>query len=236
MPDYVRPIGGSLDGVMGSLDSIEVGALTLSSGVSNFFTGDVAEVFVLLHHIFFSCTPLMYYRKYLDLFAHLPSCDYGYGLLQVLVYRTGLTVADIDRVGTYLSKKYALPWRPTAGPTIVTVVPSRGPAAGGIIVTVLGSGFAGAGVGHLRAVMAGVECEGVERLPSGAGVLFYVPPGIGFAAIQVIRDAVSGYAQVSLPPFSSVYSLQSFWLFLTRFFVLVSPGSFPIRPSRGYKR
>lgn len=169
LPDYVRPLGG-LDGIMGVVDRVEVGALSLSSATSAYLTGDVAEL---------------------------------------LVYRTGLTIADIDRVATYLAKKYALPWRPTAGPTVVTVTPSRGPAAGGGKVTVIGAGFAGATQGHLRAFMSGVECVDVVLIPYGGGVEFTVPPGVGFAEIEVHRDQVVGLAQGAFrydPP--EVYSVS----------------------------
>ncbi len=114
-------------------------------------------------------------------------------IAEVIMYDTALMLEDVDRVGSYLSRKYSLPWRTTTGPVISAVSPSRGPALGGFTVTVLGTGFAGASADQLRIRMAQVNCTGVSMVRGGAA--FTAPPGVGYVDIEVIREEVGTFAQ-----------------------------------------
>eukprot|EP00290_Baffinella_frigidus_P003797 CAMPEP_0180180342 /NCGR_PEP_ID=MMETSP0986-20121125/39531_1 /TAXON_ID=697907 /ORGANISM="non described non described, Strain CCMP2293" /LENGTH=137 /DNA_ID=CAMNT_0022133537 /DNA_START=70 /DNA_END=480 /DNA_ORIENTATION=+ len=52
-------------------------------------------------------------------------------LAEALVLDTDLSVADIDSIASYLSRKYGLYWQATTGPRATAITPANGPAVGG---------------------------------------------------------------------------------------------------------
>jgi len=150
-PPYVRPVrNDEIDGTIGVIDSVRVGAIQLRSNVSQFFQGDIAEV---------------------------------------LVYDTNLATVDIDRMGSYLSRKYTLLWQVTTGPKVTAISPCNGPAKGGTLVTIFGSQFSDES-SRIRAQVKGTNCTDIVLL-SLSSFKMIMPPGVGMVDVKITADEVS---------------------------------------------
>jgi hypothetical protein len=150
-PPYVRPVkNNEIDGMIGLIDSIRVGAIALDSNISQFFNGDMAEV---------------------------------------LVYDTDLELSDVDRLGSYLSRKYSLLWQITTGPQVTSISPCNGPAKGGTLVTVFGTHFSPESK-RIRAQVRGINCTEIVVLGATAFTMI-IPPGVGIVDVDIVSDEVS---------------------------------------------
>jgi hypothetical protein len=148
---YVRPVRKSdMDGMIGMIDSVRIGAFALNSSITQFFQGDLAEV---------------------------------------LVYDTNLMPIDIDRVGSYLSRKYRLLWQATTGPHVTAISPCNGPALGGTLVTVFGSRLRDES-SRIRAQIRGTNCTDIVVL-SPSSFRMIIPPGVGMVDVEITADEVS---------------------------------------------
>ncbi|MEU7519813.1 IPT/TIG domain-containing protein [Kitasatospora aureofaciens] len=93
----------------------------------------------------------------------------------------------------------------TSGPTLASVAPSSGPAAGGTTVTLTGTGFTGA-----TAVLFGTTAAASFTVVSGTQITATTPPGTGTVQVTVVTGSGTSngvpftYTTAPLPTLASV--------------------------------